>query len=45
MIAQMDKQFGKTRVGTQSGQLKISYPPPLVPPFNTIPIVEIPSTP
>lgn len=38
------ENFGKGKTRRQSSQLIISAPPPPIQPFNTIPIMEIPST-
>ena len=43
-ISQMDKQLGKRKMG-ESSKLRTVYPRPLVEPFKSTPIVEIPDTP
>ena len=43
-VSQMDKKLGKRKMG-ESSRPRIVYPQPLVEPFKSNPIVEIPDTP
>lgn len=45
MISQMERQLGKRKVGEESSQPRIIYPHPLIAPFNTTTIIEMPNTP